>query len=261
MYPQVWRAGLSGLLVGWGASMANGCTSGHGICGNARLSPRSMVYTLTFMVAGAAAAYLTNSPVALGIASQPALFKAMTGAELKQALAILGGSVAALTALAGISAMRASPNAAASSSGTGSSSSGRSAQPAWELLAEAAIGVVFALGLGLSGMTQASKVVGFLSVTHPAWDVSLMGVMGGAILIAAIGYQWIVKHRWVGLGLLPHCWTPHKLWCRCTENPYLCNDSNACMLRHIHLHEWAMSSAHTTCCVAVGCDMASTAVQ
>jgi hypothetical protein len=39
----VWRALVGGLLVGLGAGMGNGCTSGHGISGNARLSPRSMV--------------------------------------------------------------------------------------------------------------------------------------------------------------------------------------------------------------------------
>jgi uncharacterized membrane protein YedE/YeeE len=42
-----------GLLVGWGTSQAHGCTSGHGVCGIARLSMRSMWATLTFMGAGA----------------------------------------------------------------------------------------------------------------------------------------------------------------------------------------------------------------
>ena len=50
---QVPRAATSGLLVGLGAALGNGCTSGHGICGNARLSVRSFVYTCTFMAAGA----------------------------------------------------------------------------------------------------------------------------------------------------------------------------------------------------------------
>jgi uncharacterized membrane protein YedE/YeeE len=40
----------AGLLVGIGTKLANGCTSGHGVCGLARLSPRSMVATATFMV-------------------------------------------------------------------------------------------------------------------------------------------------------------------------------------------------------------------
>ncbi len=52
MSTQIERALLSGLLVGIGAALGNGCTSGHGICGNARLSPRSMLFTLAFMAAG-----------------------------------------------------------------------------------------------------------------------------------------------------------------------------------------------------------------
>ncbi|NVK38145.1 MAG: YeeE/YedE family protein [Gammaproteobacteria bacterium] len=41
---------IGGLLVGFGTAMGNGCTSGHGICGISRFSPRSIVATLTFMV-------------------------------------------------------------------------------------------------------------------------------------------------------------------------------------------------------------------
>ena len=41
-----------GLLVGFGTRLGGGCTSGHGVCGIARLSPRSLVATLLFMVTG-----------------------------------------------------------------------------------------------------------------------------------------------------------------------------------------------------------------
>lgn len=44
----------AGLLVGFGTRLGSGCTSGHGICGNARLSPRSMAATATFMGFGIA---------------------------------------------------------------------------------------------------------------------------------------------------------------------------------------------------------------
>ena len=40
---------VAGLLVGFGTRLGNGCTSGHGICGIARLSPRSIAATMTFM--------------------------------------------------------------------------------------------------------------------------------------------------------------------------------------------------------------------
>ncbi|MFM8258111.1 MAG: YeeE/YedE family protein [Polynucleobacter sp.] len=43
---------IAGLLVGFGARYGSGCTSGHGICGLSRLSPRSLLATLTFMGCG-----------------------------------------------------------------------------------------------------------------------------------------------------------------------------------------------------------------
>lgn len=48
----------AGLLVGFGTRLGSGCTSGHGICGNARLSPRSMAATVTFMLFGALTVYV-----------------------------------------------------------------------------------------------------------------------------------------------------------------------------------------------------------
>jgi len=49
--PMPWLIG-AGLLVGFGTRLGNGCTSGHGICGLARLSKRSLVAVATFMGAG-----------------------------------------------------------------------------------------------------------------------------------------------------------------------------------------------------------------
>ncbi len=51
---------LAGLLVGFGTRVANGCTSGHGVCGMARMSPRSIVATLTFMASGALTVFVTR---------------------------------------------------------------------------------------------------------------------------------------------------------------------------------------------------------
>ena len=49
---------VAGLLVGVGTRYGAGCTSGHGVCGIARLSPRSIVATLVFMTAGFATVFL-----------------------------------------------------------------------------------------------------------------------------------------------------------------------------------------------------------
>jgi uncharacterized membrane protein YedE/YeeE len=48
----------AGLLVGIGTRLGNGCTSGHGVCGIARLSPRSIAATATFMAAGFATVFV-----------------------------------------------------------------------------------------------------------------------------------------------------------------------------------------------------------
>jgi len=49
-----------GLLVGFGTRLGSGCTSGHGVCGIARLSPRSLVATAVFMGAAAAVVFVTR---------------------------------------------------------------------------------------------------------------------------------------------------------------------------------------------------------
>ena len=49
---------IAGLLVGFGSRLGSGCTSGHGVCGLARLSPRSMMATLSFMGAGFACVFV-----------------------------------------------------------------------------------------------------------------------------------------------------------------------------------------------------------
>ena len=51
---------LAGLLVGLGTRYGSGCTSGHGVCGLSRLSPRSLVATGAFMAAGIATVFVTR---------------------------------------------------------------------------------------------------------------------------------------------------------------------------------------------------------
>lgn len=51
---------IGGLIVGVGVTYGSGCTSGHGVCGMARLSPRSIVATLTFMATTFATAYVVR---------------------------------------------------------------------------------------------------------------------------------------------------------------------------------------------------------
>ena len=51
---------IAGFTVGLGSRIGNGCTSGHGVCGISRLSPRSILATTIFVIVGAASVYVIN---------------------------------------------------------------------------------------------------------------------------------------------------------------------------------------------------------
>lgn len=59
-YPQqsLWNIGVAGLLVGFGTALGSGCTSGHGVCGISRLSPRALLATVLFILSGVASVSL-----------------------------------------------------------------------------------------------------------------------------------------------------------------------------------------------------------
>ena len=67
-------------------------------------------------------------------------------------------------------------------------------------LSSAAAGLVFGLGLIVSGMANPAKVIGFLDVSQP-WDPSLMLVMAGAIAVAMPGFWWAKRRKTSMLGL------------------------------------------------------------
>lgn len=60
------QMGLGGLLVGIGTAMGNGCTSGHGVCGLGRRSPRSLASVLTFMGVGFLTLFLLTHVFGIG---------------------------------------------------------------------------------------------------------------------------------------------------------------------------------------------------
>lgn len=58
--------GVAGFIVGIGTRYGSGCTSGHGVCGLSRLSPRSLVATLAFMATGIVTVYVVRHLLGLG---------------------------------------------------------------------------------------------------------------------------------------------------------------------------------------------------
>ncbi len=72
-------------------------------------------------------------------------------------------------------------------------------------------GVLFGVGLAVSGMTDPTRVVGFLDVAGD-WDYSLMFVMGGAVTTLALSLlawrKWVGAKGWFGVTLPPRCNDP-----------------------------------------------------
>lgn len=62
----VWLLAASGLLVGYGTAMSNGCTSGHGVCGLARFSVRSLAATATFLSVAIATTFIMRHVLHVG---------------------------------------------------------------------------------------------------------------------------------------------------------------------------------------------------
>ncbi|NND01038.1 MAG: YeeE/YedE family protein [Gammaproteobacteria bacterium] len=58
---------LAGLLVGFGTRMGSGCTSGHGVCGIARFSLRSIIATLVFVCVGIVTTYIVRHLLGIGL--------------------------------------------------------------------------------------------------------------------------------------------------------------------------------------------------
>lgn len=210
------RAIVAGLLIGVGTAMGSGCTSGHGICGNSRLSVRSLAATCTFMVSGALAAHLAGTAAVFslppGIAPLASAAAAAGGTRFGVVLLALTAVAMGLLGWAGraMTGPSHAPTAAAlqkelqgaeeleDSPLTGSPpSEPLDAQKLASLgvFTELLVGFLFALGLGVSGMVKPSKVAAFLSVITGTFDPSLMLVMGGALVVSLPSFQAMLRFK------------------------------------------------------------------
>eukprot|EP00798_Chlamydomonas_sp_ICE-L_P004064 gene4064-14153_t len=179
------RMAISGFMVGYGASLANGCTSGHCISGNARLAPRSLAFTAMFMSFGVVSATLTGTMAAYGVvpnAAQAILpFVAATSAEVQSVLAV---AAAAATTFIGLAALAPKMKEQAK---------------LLDNVGEFAAGFYFSLGLAFCGMSHPTKLAGFLAPFNGGWDPSLIFVMGTAVVGSALAHQSLLNR----LPLLP----------------------------------------------------------
>lgn len=173
---------LGGFLVGLGSKMANGCTTGHGICGISRMSPRSLVATATFTAMSIFTTFLA-SPLRqwsawtefLRTSAQP-FVSPLAGALVSYLFCQI-----AMTRPIQVSETKAE--------------SIRQHDTHHRKSVGAAIsGALFAAGLAISGMTKKSKVHDFLCLSgfsQGTHDPTLMTVLMSGIIASWISYQFI----------------------------------------------------------------------
>ncbi len=169
----------AGTLVGFGTRLSGGCTSGHGLCGLARFSPRSLTAVLTFMATGAITAYITSlDGVHQMLILEPSFLPHTPLVHYLPTAAVLVGSFIRnqLTK----SHLQPKPSS-------------------WTLHA-AAFGnaLLFGLGLGISGMCDPSRVINFLNFTgKEGWDLTLAAVLCSGLAITSTTFPWLQKQRMV----------------------------------------------------------------
>ena len=155
---------LAGFLVGFGARLANGDTSGHGICGVARLSWKSIVAVLIFLTSGAIMANFRCNVSFLASSTGWSLLDSDTERIIS---AIFFGLMLAYYVVFFILEFR--------------------AISLKEELGSLLVGVIYGFGLLVGGLCNSTMVTGFLSVTC-GWNLTIAVVFGVAIGLTFLGF-------------------------------------------------------------------------
>jgi len=176
---------IGGLLVGFGTKLGNGCTSGHGICGLARLSKRSFVAVASFMATAFTTSFLMTGP----LLSQTEFLRS------GQAPAFESSAGYAVTGLAILAAfLHSRANSGKEVTEPTQSNYNR------KILPSMVSGALFATGLFKSGMVFPAKIFGFLNlsgISDGSFDPTLITVMGGGVFISFLSYQMVQGHNFV----------------------------------------------------------------
>jgi uncharacterized membrane protein YedE/YeeE len=180
---------LAGFLVGFGTKLGNGCTTGHGICGLARMSVRSLAAVITFMTTGVATTILTSPTGPLANYTKFLQTNTSTDDRHEFAGSIVTSSVVCAALLATF-LMRRKETSTQDGNGNTSVITSHTAKVGPAALS----GAMFAAGLYNSGMIYTSKVFGFMdlsTISSGDWDPTLAMVMGGGLVTSWIAYQFV----------------------------------------------------------------------
>jgi len=184
---------IGGLLVGFGTKLGNGCTSGHGICGMARLSKRSFVAVASFMSTAFLTSFLMTGP----LSSQTTFLRSEHSPVF---LEYIGYVITGISVLTAAFHSRATPGTEVT---TATLSNYR--RKAWAAIAA---GGLFSVGLFLSGMIFPVKIFGFLNlagISDATFDPTLLTVMGAGVVVSFLSYQLVAGHNVVKHKIIMEC--------------------------------------------------------
>ncbi|KAL7527361.1 hypothetical protein ACHAXR_003863 [Thalassiosira sp. AJA248-18] len=180
---------IGGFCVGFGTRLGNGCTTGHGICGMARLSTRSLMAVLAFMSSG----MLMASGCSPSCPFNPYLrdsYDSIAKHLPTETTILIGTVIASLAAGAALPGfLRKAPHKNATETEKDEHDNNKR-----KIIPAIVSAAFFSLGLVISKMTISSKIYGFLNVkgiSDGTWDPTLACVMGGGLVVSFISYQWV----------------------------------------------------------------------
>ena len=170
---------IGGLLVGSGTLLANGCTSGHGICGLPRLSPRSLTAVCTFMATGAITAACTREYRQVTTINTPSTLND-----------ILMYTAPVIASFAVFKLLKSNENKNDSSETV----------TIKDHVDAFVCSTLFGIGLTISGMCDPQRVINFLDFSNSSgWDYSLMGVMGSGVILNLITFNKFLNLKDIGM--------------------------------------------------------------
>lgn len=164
---------VSGLFVGLGTKLGNGCTSGHGVCGLPRLSVRSIVFIGFFMASAFLTANLRHH-YPFWTESEPLLSDLFDYKLINQIFLGISGGMLVLNLLFHLI----------------SKQSGKIS----DILVGFLVGVIFGAGLIVSGMTKKSKILNFLVISKD-WDPSLCFVLMTSVVLNFFSFKIILGRK------------------------------------------------------------------
>lgn len=175
------RLVIGGLFVGFGTTLGNGCTSGHGVCGISNLSLRSLVATCTFMGVAIIVAISCNTTSYLPVFNNT-LSVDLSGEII--GVCILLCSLLVLFSWKIREYLQVNKG-----------DEDPSKRLLWSRLLtfvlEVAFGIFFAIAMAISNMTKLSATISFLDLRY--WNPALAFIMGGSIFVASIAFAGINK--------------------------------------------------------------------